>query len=74
MHRNLKMCIPVSVPMSIPDLVQHSVAIKIAKKHKKTTAQILLKYLVEIGIAVIPKSVNPERIRANIEVQLLLPY
>ena len=62
----------VSTP--IPDLVQHPVVLKIANKHKRTTAQVLLKYLTELGIAVIPKSINPDRIRVNIEVQFFILY
>jgi diketogulonate reductase-like aldo/keto reductase len=58
-----------SSPISIPDLMQRPVVARIAKKHNKTNAQILLKYLMELGIAVIPKSVNPERILANFQVQ-----
>uniref|UniRef100_F1L6N8 Alcohol dehydrogenase NADP+ A n=1 Tax=Ascaris suum TaxID=6253 RepID=F1L6N8_ASCSU len=40
----------------------------IARKHKKTPAQILLKYLVQDGIAAIPKSTNIEHIRENINI------
>lgn len=44
---------------------QLPVLTEIAEKHKKTTAQIMLRNLVQRGIPVIPKSVNPERIAAN---------
>jgi len=38
-----------------------------AEAHGKTPGQILLKHLVQRGIAVIPKSSNPERIAQNID-------
>ncbi len=44
---------------------------EIAKKHKKKPAQILLRFLVQHKIPVIPKSVNPERLRQNIDVNAL---
>ncbi|VDK46832.1 unnamed protein product [Anisakis simplex] len=40
----------------------------VAEKHKKTPAQILLRFLVENGFCVIPKSTNPEHIRENINI------
>ncbi|CAG7693744.1 unnamed protein product, partial [Allacma fusca] len=39
----------------------------IAKNHSKTPAQILMKFLVQQDIAVIPKSTNPERLRQNFD-------
>jgi diketogulonate reductase-like aldo/keto reductase len=49
--------------------MQHPVVTRIAKKYNKSNAQVLLKYLMELGLAVIPKSVNPERILSNFQVQ-----
>lgn len=43
----------------------------IAKKHSKTPGQILLKFLVQQNIAVIPKSTNPERLKMNINVRTI---
>lgn len=40
----------------------------IASKHKKTVAQVLLRHIVQKGIAAIPKSTNPERLRQNLDV------
>ncbi|EPB76298.1 oxidoreductase, aldo/keto reductase family protein [Ancylostoma ceylanicum] len=40
---------------------------KLAEKHKKTPAQILLRYVMDRNIAIIPKSVNPSRIVENFQ-------
>ncbi|KAJ8704720.1 hypothetical protein PYW07_011908 [Mythimna separata] len=42
--------------------------LKIADRHHKTVAQINLRYLIELGVIPIPKSVTKKRIEANIEV------
>lgn len=41
---------------------------KIAKKYKKTPAQILIRWNIERGISVIPKTTNSKRIKENIDV------
>ncbi|GIY49718.1 aldo-keto reductase family 1 member A1, partial [Caerostris extrusa] len=41
---------------------------EIAERHKKSPAQILLKFNVQRGVIVIPKSVTEERIRTNFEI------
>lgn len=42
--------------------------VAIGKKFKKTSAQIILRYLVEIGTCPIPKSTNKERLMQNIDI------
>lgn len=49
-------------------LVNHPIVTDIARKHRKTPAQLMLAYLVERGIGVIPKSTHPERIKENADI------
>ncbi|OUC42166.1 hypothetical protein D917_10392 [Trichinella nativa] len=42
--------------------------------HKKTPAQILLKYLIQRGMIVIPKSTNEGRIKENFNNQICLHW
>ncbi|XP_029051864.1 aldo-keto reductase family 1 member A1-A isoform X1 [Osmia bicornis bicornis] len=49
----------------IPDMLQSDVVLEIAKHYNKSPAQILLRYIIQNGIAVIPKSTNPQRIKEN---------
>ncbi len=41
---------------------------KLAKKHRKTSAQIMLRWCIERGTVPLPKSVDPRRIEENINV------
>jgi diketogulonate reductase-like aldo/keto reductase len=49
----------------ITPLLEHPVIAAIAKAHGKTTAQVIVRWHVQHGLSVIPKSSNPERIAAN---------
>ncbi|MCM2579925.1 aldo/keto reductase [Streptomyces sp. MTZ3.1] len=40
----------------------------VARKHDRTTAQVVLRWHLQVGNVVIPKSVTPSRIRENIDV------
>jgi len=51
----------------LPKLLEDRVVGNVAKKHNKTPAQILLKFLIHEDVVVIPKSGNPERIKQNFE-------
>ncbi|CAK1583493.1 unnamed protein product [Parnassius mnemosyne] len=51
-----------------PDLLQLPAVVKIAEAHGRTPAQILLRHLLQSGVAAIPKSTNPARIKQNISV------
>ncbi|CAL8137516.1 unnamed protein product [Orchesella dallaii] len=49
-------------------LLEDPTVARIANKYGKTSAQILLRFLTQQGVIVIPKSVNPTRIQQNIQV------
>ena len=42
--------------------------IELAEKYSKTPAQILVRWSIQAGAVVLPKSANPERIKENSEV------
>lgn len=50
-----------------PSLLDDEVINEIAKKHDASPAQVLIKWHLTRGTAVIPKSTNPKRIKQNLE-------
>ncbi|MCC6628873.1 MAG: aldo/keto reductase [Chloroflexi bacterium] len=50
------------------DIFQNEVLRSIAAKHRKTVAQIILRWLTQRGVVAIPKSVRTERIAENIDI------
>jgi 2,5-diketo-D-gluconate reductase A len=55
-------------PLGQGTLLENSVLISIANKHAVTVAQIIIRWHVQSGRVVIPKSVDPTRIRTNFDV------
>jgi diketogulonate reductase-like aldo/keto reductase len=51
-----------------PILMKEPCVLKAAENHKKSPAQILIRWLYERDIIVIPKSTNPERIKQNFQI------
>ena len=48
-----------------PILMEDPRIIEVANKHGKSVAQVLINYQVDRGVAVLPKSVTPQRIKDN---------
>jgi 2,5-diketo-D-gluconate reductase A len=55
-------------PLAQGELLDDQTLGEIAERHGKTPAQAVLRWHLQIGNVVIPKSVTPERIRENLEV------
>jgi len=55
-------------PLTRAHYLKEQVIADIAKRHKKTPAQVLLRWGVQMGDVVIPKSGNPKHIQENIDI------
>lgn len=55
-------------PLGQGKLLEDPVLSRLAQTHGKTAAQIILRWHVQLGLLVIPKSVNPQRIAQNLDV------
>jgi 2,5-diketo-D-gluconate reductase A len=55
-------------PLGQGHAVQHPVVVELAGRHGRTPAQIVLRWHLQLGNVVIPKSTTPSRIRENITV------
>ena len=55
-------------PLAQGSLLQHPVLTGIAQRLGRTPAQVILRWHLQLGTIVIPKSVTPERIRQNADV------
>ncbi|MFE9245992.1 aldo/keto reductase [Nocardiopsis sp. NPDC006938] len=55
-------------PLGQGELLRHPLVTEIAEELGRTPAQVLLRWHVQLGNVVIPKSVTPERIRSNFDV------
>lgn len=50
------------------DVFNHPILKEIAHKHKKTIAQVMLRWQLQRGIVSLSKSANPERVRSNFDI------
>jgi 2,5-diketo-D-gluconate reductase A len=50
------------------DLLEEPVITRIAQRHGKTPAQVVLRWHIELGLVTVPKSAQPQRIRENIDI------
>ena len=52
----------------VEDSINAFVAREVADAHRVTPAQVVLRWHLDSGVVVIPKSATPERIRANLDI------
>jgi 2,5-diketo-D-gluconate reductase A len=55
-------------PLAYGNLLDNSVLAQVADKHEKTIAQVLLRWHLDLGNVVIPKTVTPSRMAENLDV------
>ena len=49
-------------------LLSHPAIVKLAEKYGKNAGQVILRFEVQDGLIVLPKSTNPERIAGNLDI------
>ncbi|XP_022366016.1 3-oxo-5-beta-steroid 4-dehydrogenase isoform X1 [Enhydra lutris kenyoni] len=59
---------PSWVNVSSPPLLKDELLNTLGKKYNKTAAQVVLRFNIQRGVVVIPKSFNPERIKENFQI------
>jgi len=55
-------------PLTRGRKLQHPAVVEVARKHSKSPAQVMIRWGLQHGLVVIPKSTRPERIKENSEV------
>lgn len=55
-------------PAGVKNLLEDPTILELASTHGRTPAQIVLRWHIQHGLAAIPKSVSPERIRENFDI------
>ena len=55
-------------PLGVGNLLDNPTVAAIAAAHGKTPAQVLIRWNLQLGNVVIPRSSSPERIKANLDV------
>jgi 2,5-diketo-D-gluconate reductase A len=67
-HAKLGIATEAWSPLGQGSLLENPTITRIAEAHNKTAAQVLIRWHLQLGNIVIPKSVNPERIVSNFDV------
>lgn len=68
LHASLGIATEAWSPLGQGSLLENPAVDSIAETHGKTPAQVLIRWHVQLGNIVIPKSVNPDRIASNFDV------
>ncbi|GAA4471916.1 aldo/keto reductase [Phytohabitans houttuyneae] len=50
------------------DVLREPVVVEVAARHGRTPAQVVLRWHMELGLATVPKSSDPERLRQNLDI------
>lgn len=66
LHKKLGILTEAWSPLGRGKLLENPVVKRIADRHGKSTAQVLLRWVIDCGAVPIPKSAHPERMRANL--------
>jgi 2,5-diketo-D-gluconate reductase A len=67
-HEELGIVTEAWSPLAQGAVLEDPVIVEIAEHHRRTTAQIVIRWQLQLGNVVIPKSVTPERIEENFDV------
>ena len=67
-HAELGIATEAWSPLGQGGLLADPVVVAVAESHGKTPAQVLIRWHIQLGNIVIPKSVNPDRIASNFDV------
>jgi 2,5-diketo-D-gluconate reductase A len=67
-HAKLGIATEAWSPLGQGSLLDNPVVTAVAEAHRSTPAQVLIRWHLQLGNIVIPKSVNPERIASNFDV------
>lgn len=71
-YQDIFSCLWFRVNLKSPPMLEDEVLVSIGRKYKKSSAQVALRFNVQRGVVVIPKSFSPERIKHNFQVGLSL--
>ncbi len=55
-------------PLGVGKLLENPTVASVAQAHDRTPAQALIRWSIQLGNVVIPRSANPERIKSNLDV------
>jgi 2,5-diketo-D-gluconate reductase A len=67
-HRELGILTEAWSPLAQGQVLEDPVIVEIAEAHSRTSGQVVIRWHLQLGNVVIPKSVTPERIEQNFEV------
>jgi 2,5-diketo-D-gluconate reductase A len=67
-HARLGIATEAWAPLAKGSLLDHPKITAVAERNRRTPAQVLIRWHIQLGNIVIPKSVNPSRIASNFEV------